>query len=101
MNVGIAGTGLTPSSQNNLKKILDDSGIEYSQIGSKSKTRKPDCVIVLGGDRGVRNYFHRTFDATIPVLGINESESNGFLAQIDLKEFATYVKKIKKIKFQN
>ena len=46
MNVRIAGTGLTPSSQNNLKKILDDSAIEYSQFGSKSKTRKPDCVIV-------------------------------------------------------
>ena len=100
MNVGITGTGLTPSSQNNLKKILDDSGIEHFQIGSKSKIKKLDCIIVLGGDRGVRNYFHRTFDATIPVLGINESESNGFLAQIDLKEFATYVKKLKKLNFK-
>ena len=53
-------------------------------------------MIVLGGDRGVRNYFHSTFDATLPVLGINESETNGFLAQIDLKEFSTYVKKLKK-----
>ena len=100
MNVGITGTGLTPSSQNNLKKILDDSGIEHFQIGSKSKIKKLDCIIVLGGDRGVRNYFHRTFDATIPVLGINESESNGFLAQIDLKEFATYVKKLKKLNYK-
>ena len=100
MNVGITGTGLTPSSQNNLKKILDDSGIEHVQIGSKSKIKKLDCIVVLGGDRGVRNYFHRTFDATIPVLGINESESNGFLAQIDLKEFATYVKKLKKLNYK-
>ena len=96
MNVGITGTGLTPSSQNNLKKILDDSGIEHFQIGSKSKIKKLDCIIVLGGDRGVRNYFHRTFDATIPVLGINESESNGFLAQIDLKEFPSYINRLKK-----
>ena len=48
MNVGITGTGLTPSSQNNLKKILDDSGIEHFQIGSKSKIKKLDCIIVLG-----------------------------------------------------
>ena len=96
MNVGITGTGLTPSSLNNLKNILDDSEIDNFHIGTKSKTKKPDCIIVLGGDRGVRNYFHRTFDSTLPVLGINESESNGFLAQIDLKEFSSYVKKLKK-----
>ena len=27
-------------------------------------------MFVLGGDKGVRNYFHRTFDSSIPVLGI-------------------------------
>ena len=48
MNVGITGTGLTPSSQNNLKKILDDSGIEHFQIGSKSRIKKLDCIVVLG-----------------------------------------------------
>tara|TARA_B100000029_G_scaffold101452_1_gene91741 strand:- start:1822 stop:2823 length:1002 start_codon:yes stop_codon:yes gene_type:complete len=100
MNIGITGTGLTPSSLNNLRKILDDNGIDSFQITNKSKTKKPDCVIALGGDRGVRNYFHRTFDATLPVLGINESESNGFLAQIDLKEFGSYVKKLKKFNFK-
>ena len=41
MNVGITGTGLTPSSLNNLKNILDDSGIDNFHIGTKSKTKKP------------------------------------------------------------
>jgi|TARA_B110000014_G_scaffold250379_1_gene226547 NAD+ kinase len=100
MNVGIAGSGFTPSSLANLKKILDDSGINSFLIAAKSKTKKPDCVIVLGGDKGVRNYFHRTFDVSLPVLGINESESSGFLAQIDLKEFSSYVSKLKKMKFK-
>ena len=100
MNVGITGSGFTPSSLLNLKKILDDSGIINFPINAKSKKKKPDCVIVLGGDRGVRNYFHRTHDDTLPVLGINESESNGFLAQIDLKEFSLYVKKLKKMNYK-
>ena len=60
MNIGITGTGLTPASITNLKKILDDADINVSSIGTKSKTKNLDCVIVLGGDRGVRNYFHST-----------------------------------------
>ncbi len=100
MNVGIAGSGFTPSSLTNLKKILDESGITSFPITTNSKTKKPDCVVVLGGDRGVRNYFHSTIDTTLPVLGINESESNGFLAQIDLKEFSSYVKKLKKMNYK-
>ena len=100
MNVGITGSGFTPSSLTSLKRILDDVGITSIVMGTKSKTKKLDCVIVLGGDRGVRNYFHRTFDSTLPVLGINESESNGFLAQIDLREFSSYVKKLKKTNFR-
>ena len=51
---------------------------------------------MLGGDRGVRNYFHTNFDSTIPVLGIVEAEDSGFLAQIELKEFPTYLKRLKK-----
>ena len=83
MHVGIFGTGLTDSSEKFLKKILDESNISSSKILTKSKNKKPDCIFVLGGDKGVRNYFHRTFDSSIPVLGINESESDGFLSQLD------------------
>ena len=33
-----------------------------------------------------------------PVLGISEGEASGFLAQIDLREFSSYVKYLKKTK---
>ena len=100
MHVGIFGTGLTDSSERILKKILDENHISSSKIGTKSKNKKSDCVFVLGGDKGVRNYFHRTFDASIPVLGINESESDGFLSQLDLKQLPSLISRIKKMDFK-
>ena len=96
MQIGIYGSGTTSSSAKIVKKILSDSDIQSFTITPKSKTKQCDCVIVLGGDKGIRNYFHRTFDSSSPVLGINEGESGGFLAQIDLKEFPSYVNRLKK-----
>ncbi len=94
MQIGIYGSG-TDGAAKTVKKILDEIGIRSFTI-NKSKNRAVDCVIVLGGDKGVRNYFHRTFDALSPVLGINEGESSGFLAQIDLREFSFYAKILKR-----
>jgi len=96
MKVGITGIGLTDSSNKIIKKDLEDEGISTFTLNQKSKSSQFDCIIVLGGDRGVRNYFHNITDLKTPVLGINESESNGFLAQIDLKEFPTYISRLKK-----
>lgn len=96
MQIGIYGTGTKDSSVKSIKKILDDAGINSIQLTPKSKAKQTDCILVLGGDKGVRNYFHRTFDSTTPVLGISEGEAGGFLAQIDLKEFSTYVRRLKK-----
>ena len=98
MQIGIYSSQSTASAAKTLKKILDNSDIESFPI-TKSKGKQIDCVIVLGGDKGVRNYFHRTFDATIPILGIHEGESSGFLAQIDLKEFSSFVDVLKKQKY--
>ena len=96
MQIGIYGVGMADSSAKSLKKILDDSEIKSFQITTKSKTKPCDCILVLGGDRGVRNYFHHVIDSSIPVLGISEAESSGFLAQVDLREFASYVRRLKK-----
>ncbi len=95
MQIGIYGSGTTEAAAKTIKKILDESGIESFTL-TKSKSKEADCVIVLGGDKGVRNYFHRTIDAVSPVLGISEGEASGFLAQIDLREFSSYVKILKK-----
>ena len=96
VQIGIYGSGSTLSSQKIIKKILSENDIQSFNITPKSKPKQSDCVIVLGGDKGIRNYFHRTFDSTLPVLGINEGESGGFLAQIDIKEFSSYVNRLKK-----
>jgi len=98
MQIGIYGSGTTSNAAKYVKKILDDAGIKSFAI-TKSKSKPADCVIVLGGDKGVRNYFHLTFDSTLPILGISEGETSGFLAQIDLKEFASYVNILKKQKY--
>ena len=100
MHIGIFGTGLNDSSEKYLKKILDENNISSSKIGVKNKNKKTDYVFVLGGDKGVRNYFHRTFDSSIPVLGINESESDGFLSQLDLKQLPSLISRIKKMDFE-
>ena len=73
VQIGIYGSGTAENAAKSIKKILDDSGIKSFSI-SKSKSKQVDCIIVLGGDKGVRNYFHRTFDSTSPVLGISEGE---------------------------
>ena len=90
MQIGIYGSGTTESAAKTIKKILEESEIKSFTI-TKSKSKEADCVIVLGGDKGVRNYFHRSFDGNSPVLGISEGEASGFLAQIDLREFSSYV----------
>jgi len=96
MQIGIYSSGTPDSAVKTIKKILDDAEIESFLINSKAKTKYADCIIVLGGDKGVRNYFHKSFDSVSPVLGISEGEASGFLAQIDLKEFSSYVKILKK-----
>ncbi|HSB82958.1 MAG TPA: sugar kinase [Nitrosarchaeum sp.] len=99
MQIGIYGSGTTASTAITIKKILDDAEIESFVITTKSKIKQADCILVLGGDKGVRNYFHRSFDSTSPVLGISEGEASGFLAQIDLREFSSYVRILKKQNF--
>jgi NAD+ kinase len=93
MQIGIYGSETSENASKTIKKILNDSDINSFTI-TKSKNKHADCIIVLGGDKGVRNYFHRTFDSTSPVLGINEGESSGFLAQIELRRFLDWVLKL-------
>ena len=95
MQIGIFDSGISESAIKSIKNELDNDGITYFLINPRSKPKPADCIIVLGGDRGVRNYFRGSFDSSIPVLGIGESESSGFLAQIDLKEFSSYLNRLK------
>ncbi len=98
MHIGIYGSGTIDAAAKTIKKILDDNEIKSFTL-TKSNNKQSDCVIVLGGDKGVRNYFHSSFDSTSPVLGISEGEASGFLAQIDLREFSSYINILKKQKY--
>ncbi len=98
MQIGISGPTPSDIAVKTLKTILDDHGLSSTYVGYKSR-KDIDCILVTGGDRGVRNYFHKTQDPQIPILGVSESESSGFLAQVDLKEFASYINRIKKTDF--
>jgi len=95
VQIGIFDSGISESAIKSIKSELDNASISYFMISPRSKPKPADCIIVLGGDRGVRNYFRGSFDSNIPVLGISESESSGFLAQIDLKEFSSYLNRLK------
>ena len=96
MRVGIAGIQTTDLVAKSIKETLSDAGFESFYFKNNSKVTLADLVIVLGGDRGVRNYLHNAIDVDTPVLGIGESESNGILAQIELKELPFYLSRIKK-----
>ena len=100
MQIGIFDAGVADSAAKSIKHDLANMGIDSFHISSHAKSKLADCIIVLGGDRGVRNYFHGSYDSDIPVLGISESESSGFLAQIDLKEFSSYINRLKNKKYK-
>ena len=88
MIVGIYSTEASKNSAKRIGDMLDDAGIGSFSF---SKNKRADCIIVLGGDKGVRNYFHKIHDSSLPILGISEGEAGGFLAQIDIREFPSYV----------
>ena len=94
--IGIYTSGVAESSIKGIKRILEDAGIDSFTMGPKYKSKKADCIFVLGGDKGVRSYFHKILDSTTPIVGISEGESGGFLAQIDYRELAAYVSRLKK-----
>lgn len=93
MRVGVYGRDISWSSARAIRKILAESDVPCSVITRPAKNH--DIVIVGGGDRGVRNYFHTVTEPTTPVLGVSESESSGFLAQVDLKELSDYIDRLR------
>jgi len=95
VQIGISGASQSDIAVKTIKTVLDNYGISSVYVGYKPR-KDVDFIIVAGGDKGVRNYFHKTQDPQLPILGVSESESSGFLAQVDLKEFSAYVNRIKK-----
>lgn len=94
MKVGVYGRGahLAPKS---IIRQIELGGIDAFQIGTiHPDPRDADIVIALGGDTGVRSYFHKVTDSETPVLGISEAESGGLLAHLDLKELRANIDRL-------
>jgi NAD+ kinase len=70
-----------------IRKTLDslNISISYMKDGNYSHASDADIILVLGGDRGILNYFHKVVTNSAPVLGLYESEAIGFLAQLDIR----------------
>jgi len=70
-----------------IRKTLDslNISISYMKDGDYSLATDADVILVLGGDRGILNYFHKVVTNSAPVLGLYESEAIGFLAQLDIR----------------
>ncbi len=79
-----------------LKKTLENMGMEAQLMKKQYSIAKDvDLVVVSGGDKGILHYFHRMVDDSAPVLGVYESDSTGFLAQIETKDLEVAINRLK------
>ncbi|HYY40372.1 MAG TPA: NAD(+)/NADH kinase, partial [Nitrososphaera sp.] len=95
MKIAISGSDMRDGALlSKIKKTLESLGIatQIMRNADYHTAREVDLIMVAGGDRGILDYFHKIEYDSPPVLGIYETESTGFLAQLDVKEleFATY-----------
>lgn len=80
-----------------MKKTLDSLGVR-SQVmkDDYSLASQVDMVLVVGGDRGILEYFHKVTAASAPVLGIYETDSTGFLAQLEVRDLESATGRLKR-----
>ena len=85
-----------------IKKVLDYGGfsVQMMRDGDYSVARDVDLIISTGGDRGILDYFHKVVTDSAPVLGIYESDSTGFLAQLDVRDLEASLNRIDKGNFE-
>ena len=85
-----------------IKKVLDYGGfsVQLMRDGDYRVARDVDLIISAGGDRGILDYFHKVVTDSAPVLGIYESDSTGFLAQLDVRDLEASLNRIDKGNFE-
>ena len=77
MRIAISSQEQNDQATKSVRAILEGHGIDSYLLGNKPAIKDTDCIVVTGGDKGVRHYFHKVLDSEIPVLGVNEFESSG------------------------
>ena len=96
MRIALLGGELNNGMLLQVKQALESMNIQ-TQVMKKqyATTKDADIVIVIGGDRGLLQYFHQMISDSPPVLGIYESDSTGFLAQVETKNLDIAINRLK------
>jgi NAD+ kinase len=81
-----------------MKKTLDSLNIDTQIMkdGNYKLAKEVDLILVAGGDRGILDYFHKVVTDSAPVLGVYESDSTGFLAQLEARDLESVTSRLKK-----
>jgi NAD+ kinase len=80
-----------------VKKTLESLNVKTQIMKDDYQTAKEvDLVMVAGGDRGILDYFHKVKTDSAPVLGIYETDSTGFLAQLEVRDLESAMSRVKR-----
>jgi NAD+ kinase len=80
-----------------VKKTLESLSVKTQIMKDDYQTaREVDLVMVAGGDRGILDYFHKVKTDSAPVLGIYETDSTGFLAQLEVRDLESAISRLKR-----
>ena len=80
-----------------IRRTLETLGVRSQIMKDDYKAASEvDIVLVAGGDKGILNYFHKVTAASAPVLGIYETDSTGFLAQLEVRDLESATRRLKK-----
>jgi NAD+ kinase len=85
-----------------MKKTLDSLNIDTQIMkdGNYKLAKEVDLILVAGGDRGILDYFHKVVTDSAPVLGVYESDSTGFLAQLEVRDLESVTSRLKKSDYE-
>lgn len=103
MKIALAGTdsrdGMLLSK---MKRTLDLLNIDaqFMKDVNYKLAKEVDVVLVAGGDRGILDYFHKVVTDSAPVLGVYESDSTGFLAQLEVKDLESATLRLKRNNYE-
>jgi NAD+ kinase len=103
MKIAISGSDSSDAtSPGQIKKTLDSFNInaEVMKDGNYRLAKEVDLVLATGGDRGILDYFHKVVTDSAPVLGIYESNSTGFLAQLSVEDLESATSSIKRGEYE-
>ena len=83
-----------------VRKTLESLNVKAQLMKDDfSIAKEVDLVLVAGGDRGILDYFHKVQTDSAPVLGLYETDSTGFLAQLDARDLELATSQIKRGKY--